>query len=109
MALSPEDAAAADKCQPWGDASEYKTNDPTRDEMLAYLASLPFAGEADDFDKEEAIYWFAADYHSGQTSNLYSALSTTELVPAAARSGPEKGSMSEILYEALESEYGNAH
>ena len=35
------------------------THDPTIDEMREYLDGLPFANEFDEFDREEAIYWFA--------------------------------------------------
>lgn len=50
-------------------------NDPTRQEMVDFLRNTNFtwAYDADKFDIEEAIYWFAHDYHSGQWSNLYSA------------------------------------
>ncbi len=47
--------------------------DPTRAEMLAFLAPL-YAGETDDCDRECAIYWFANEWHGGQSSNLYSAI-----------------------------------
>ena len=52
--------------------------DPTRDEMLTALAG------ADEFEVEAAIYWFAADWHGGQSSNLYSALSTSRYRPGMA-------------------------
>jgi hypothetical protein len=53
--------------------------DPTRDEMLAHLrATCPYA---DEFDTECAIYWFASDYHGGQSSNLYAALCGSEYHP----------------------------
>jgi len=52
-------------------------SDPTRDEMLTALAQ----SSADEFDIEAAIYWFASDWHGGQSSNLYSALSTSPYRP----------------------------
>jgi hypothetical protein len=52
-------------------------SDPTRDEMLSALAQ----SSADEFDIEAAIYWFASDWHSGQWSNLYSALCTSPYKP----------------------------
>jgi hypothetical protein len=58
-------------------------SDPTRDEMLTALAG---AG-ADEFDIEAAIYWFAADWHGGQWSNLYSALSTSPYRPGLSENG----------------------
>jgi hypothetical protein len=54
--------------------------DPTRDEMLTALAG------ADEFEVEAAIYWFAADWHGGQSSNLYSALSTSRYRPGTLES-----------------------
>ena len=61
--------------------------DPTADEMRAFLKA--YDSSADSFDIEEAIYWFANDWHSGQWSNLYSALSTSEYHPGPIACGPE--------------------
>jgi len=47
--------------------------DPTHAEMEEFLYSNWDPYEITEFDVEEAIYWFAHDYHSGQWSNLYSA------------------------------------
>jgi hypothetical protein len=74
--------------------------DPTRDELIAYLESVypevtcgetlhsEQDSERDDhdgcpcrFDIEEAAYYLAAHYHSGQWSNLYSALCRSQLRP----------------------------
>src|SRR5215471_2402138 len=46
-------------------------SDPTRKEMLAYLAGVASDYGADDFEVEEAIYAFASAWHGGQGSNLY--------------------------------------
>ena len=59
-------------------------------EMLDSLnANFP----EDDISSEAAIYWFANDYHSGQTSDLYSILSTSPYRPSPLHSscldGPE--------------------
>jgi hypothetical protein len=71
--------------------------------MLAYLAdALP---ESDDFDREEAIYWYACSWHGGQWSNLYSALSTSESSPGIISSAPEPGSMGEMCLEELETHW----
>jgi hypothetical protein len=63
--------------------------DPTANEMRAYLAERqPWDGETDpDIDVEEAIYWFAADHHGGQGSNLYSALSQSPYKPSPTHNG----------------------
>jgi hypothetical protein len=63
--------------------------DPTRDDMLEFLRQhiVPhYAGEDIEFDIEEAIYWFASDYHGGQWSNLYSALCQSPYKPGALQS-----------------------
>jgi hypothetical protein len=72
--------------------------------MRDYLASLSYAAEVDEFDTESAIYWFACHWHAGQSSNLYSALSTSEYSPGPMRDGPDEG-MAEILYDELVAEY----
>ena len=79
--------------------------DPSRDEMLAFIATLPCQSEIEDFDREAAIYWFANDWHGGQWSSLYSALSTSEYRPGMVARGPEPESMESMLYDALVSQY----
>lgn len=76
------------------------SQDPTRDEMLATL-TVDELSEFDDFDREEAIYWFANDYHSGQASNLYSALSISDYRPGPIARGPSN----QFLYQVLVDEY----
>lgn len=78
--------------------------DPTRDEMLSVLSGL-YAGETDAFDIEEAMYWFSHDYHWGQFSNLYSALSTSQFNPGRLACGPDPESMASLLYDELVAEY----
>lgn len=51
--------------------------DPTKQEMVEYLTEQGF----DEFDIEVAIYMFASLWHGGQSSELYSALSTSEFSP----------------------------
>jgi hypothetical protein len=75
-------------------------DDPSRDEMIEHIRKV-YGRDADEFDIEEAIYWFATDYHGGQSSNLYSALSTSEYRPGRSSSGPEEGSMGEMIYSDL--------
>ena len=71
--------------------------DPTITEMRQALAKdMP---ELDDFDREAAIWWFAADYHGGQWSNLYAALSASQYRPGACEgSCPEEA---QLAYNAL--------
>jgi hypothetical protein len=67
--------------------------DPTIEEMRGFLA------DADDFEKEAAIYWFASDWHSGQWSNLYMAVCASEYRPGMLEGKcPESA---EELYESL--------
>lgn len=80
-------------------------NDPTREEMISFLKSLPFADEFGDDDREVAIYWFANHYHSGQSSNLYEALSSSPFEPGMIANGPEADSSEKMLYDELVCEY----
>lgn len=73
-------------------------SDPTHDEMVEYLTAQ---GCEDEFDREEAIYWFAYAWHGGQWSNLYSALSTSSYSPGPCTMGPEDT----IWVDALEVEF----
>ena len=79
--------------------------DPTRDEMLEYLTSFTNPLETDEFDREEALYWFASDYHGGQWSNLYAALCDSLFHPGPMASGPQSYA-SGHLYNELAREYG---
>lgn len=58
--------------------------DPTAEDMMAVLVQ-EWNGlcEVSDIETDGtiAIYWFANNYHGGQTSNLYSALSTSPYKP----------------------------
>lgn len=78
--------------------------DPTADEMRVFLRGQ-FGDEPDAFDIEGAIYWFANDWHGGQASNLYSALSMSEFRPGPCCKGPERDSFEEICYQELEAEF----
>ena len=77
--------------------------DPTRSEMLEYLATIDM--DPDDFDKEEAMYWFAYNWHSGQSSNLYSVLSSSKFKPGSCSNGPQSDGMGKYLYDELEEHF----
>ncbi len=79
--------------------------DPTRDEMLTFLAGF-YPSETTPFDREEAIYWFAYDYHNGATSNLYSALSVSPYRPGPSRNGCDPDGISTMLYDELAARFG---
>ena len=83
--------------------------DPTKEEMVNFLKSKS-GGEDNEFDIEAAIYWFASDFHGGQSSNLYSALSTSEFSPGRMSNGIEhEGEPASMLYDELVAEYAPDH
>lgn len=84
--------------------------DPTRDEMLEALKGVydSYAGEYSkdemEFDVEAAVYWFASEFHGGQGSNLYSALSNSPYRPGAIETRKtclEGSYVCDELYETL--------
>lgn len=85
--------------------------DPTIQQMRKHLDRAfsglldPHEKDANEFDREESIYWFANDYHGGQSSNLYAALCASEYSPGPTTTGPEKDSPSALMYSELESEF----
>ena len=56
--------------------------------------------EVDQWDREEAIYWFATKWHGGQSSPLYSVLSTSPFNPGPLSRGPES-ELAEMIVVAL--------
>lgn len=83
--------------------------DPDRKQLESALADFPYLSEADDFDREGAIYWLASDYHGGQSSALYSVLSLSKFRPGPSVNGPET-EMEQMLYTHLQERFfpGNA-
>jgi hypothetical protein len=71
-------------------------NDPTIEEMRSFLC------DAEEFDREQAIYWFASDYHGGQWSNLYAALCESQYQPSPIERCPD----GEDCYQALVEVFG---
>ncbi len=80
--------------------------DPTANEMRDFLGGQFASDVMDEFDVESAVYWFANNYHNGCSSNLYSALSTSEYRPGPIEGHCAKDSLAEMCYEALEREFG---
>lgn len=80
-------------------------SDPDREEMLQYLKSQ-FGSEANEDDAEVAIYYFASDYHGGQSSNLYSVLSTSPYRPGPISNVESEGELVKMMYDALVDEFG---
>lgn len=87
-------------------------SDPTKVEIYRTIISvfkniLKREGKSKwKFDVESAIYWFCNDYHGGQTSNLYSILSTSKYQPGACQNGIEEESTAEIIYNHLVQNFG---
>lgn len=87
--------------------------DPSATEMREFLnkkfKGLVEEGDDTDFDIESAIYWFANDYHGGQGSDLYKALSTSKFNPGPShRSVKDESEVASDMYEALEKEYAGS-
>ena len=98
-----------------------KLGDPTREEMIrfinsAFLLNYPvgeFSSANFDedslstaFDVESAIFWFGNDWHSGQSSNLYSAMSCSEYRPSPMCNGiHDEDETAQEIYTALESHF----
>lgn len=90
--------------------------DPTRETMLERLQAT-FAGSLghgidddnqDEFDLESAVYWFASDYHTGQWSNLYRALSSSPYTPSPLAKGIDSESeLAQEIYFFLVREFYN--
>jgi hypothetical protein len=79
--------------------------DPYASELLE--EGLAIAGHigAGEHHVVEAAWWFASNFHSGQDSNLYRALTALDYRPGATRSGPEKGDLVEDIYDGLCQEF----
>ena len=81
--------------------------DPTRKEMEKFLEGKKKALEAEDFDIQVAIHYYASEYHSGQSSNLYSALSTSKYKPGRSESSADDVSdQAGMLYNELQDKFG---
>ena len=74
--------------------------DPLRATMVHLLKLAGFT----EWEREEAIYAFASDHHSGQFSNLYAALCTSPFKPGPLWKGPSDERTQEA-YETLQLAY----
>ena len=81
-----------------------KDQDPTLEEMRDHLQMVMTDSQLDweEIDAEEAIYWFASAYHSGQSSNLYAALSASKYTPSPMHSGPSGMDAIEMYHELID-------
>ena len=80
--------------------------DPTYDELVNLAAPYCDSNPENDIDAQQAIYWFAANWHGGQWTNLYHVLSASKYKPGPLESGVDSESLASIIYEAFESEIG---
>jgi len=94
--------------------NEYTVTDPTKEEMVNFLTQKfhgmvdPAETDANNFDVAAAIYWFANDYHGGQSSNLYSALSTSDYRPGPMHKSVEddESETATMMYQELVNKFG---
>jgi len=87
--------------------TETVSDDPSYNEMHTFLKPKAKKYEADEMDVEAAIYWYSSDYHSGQKSNLYSALSKSDYKPGRMSKGISSEGFAAIeLYNELCSKFG---
>lgn len=77
-----------------------RASDPTRMQLLRAVLAQKWVDRDDKFAIEEGLYWFASNWHQGQFSNLYSALSTSPFRPGHSSNGPEDG-LGRIIYDFL--------
>ena len=79
--------------------------DPYASELLE--KGLAIAGHigAEEHHVVEAAWWFASMFYERQDSNLYRALTELDYRPGTRRSGPEKGSLVEAVYDCLCQEF----
>lgn len=92
------------------ESNEYQnsgnTQDPSYDDMMSHLKNKFNQMGFDEFDAEAAIFWFAYDYHGGQNSNMYSALSISQYKPGRLVNKIEsEGELATEMYNELEREY----
>jgi len=94
--------------------SQYTVTDPTKEEMVNFLTQKfhgmvdPAETDANNFDVAAAIYWFANDYHGGQSSNLYSVLSTSDYRPGPMHKSIEddESETATMMYQELVNKFG---
>lgn len=85
-----------------------RIQDPSRKEIDDTILAYCGGNEFDMYDVEAAIYWFAAHYHGGQCSNLYSVLSTSDYRPSPlCRSHEDESEAIQELYQHIEQVYAS--
>lgn len=70
--------------------------------MSDYARQNDLSGTYGAFMAASGLYWYAANYHGGQSSELYRILSTLGYGPGASERAPEPDSAAEGVYLDLE-------
>jgi hypothetical protein len=70
--------------------------------MARYDPDTFYASEATSFDAACGLYWYAADHHGGQWSDLYALLSRSQYHPSPMEHGP-RDDASMAVYQLLAS------
>jgi hypothetical protein len=73
--------------------------------MVEHLKSFDASADI-EFGREEAIYWFANDYHGGQGSGLYRALCASAYRPGPLARSPQSD-YAFHMYDALVGRFAN--
>lgn len=82
--------------------------DPTKEEMQHVITKWLSGSDIDELYHEAAMYWFASDFHSGQSSNLYSALSMSQYNPGPMTNKIEnENEVTQELYYTLYDYFSN--
>jgi hypothetical protein len=79
--------------------------DPTRDELYEVLRQTGWEATAEDYEVEEALYWFAHDWHGGQESNLYVVLCNSQFTPSRLATGPDEDSNAVVMLNDLQNHF----
>ena len=91
------------------DVQEFKNK--LKKEIVKKFKGLidPREKESLNFDLESALYWFANDFHSGQSDIWYSVLSTSDYKPGRSEKGldDEENPQAKMFYDYLEDKYGD--
>lgn len=81
------------------------SSDPTKEEILEFLADYCRLGDIEEGECKIAAYWFAQRYHHGQSSNLYRVLCNSSYQPGPMGDLIKEGPVVQLLFCELEEEY----
>jgi hypothetical protein len=82
-----------------------ESSNPLKNKIMSYLQRL-HGSEFDEFAAEAALYWYGYGYHGGQSSDLYSILSTSEYKPSRLANGIEdEDETAQMYYDDIVSQF----